>query len=145
MWPIATLAELKARYDAAADRIAAAADVRDRSRISTFETSATHSGAAHAELIADRIFYYVVTERGKEYERRFTPDPDELLYWFVSDAAFAAACDWEVRNRRPDEDFRRQLFSKQVELLALVSGAWAQRQRLEQEVILKDHPFDDRP
>jgi hypothetical protein len=57
---------------------------------SRFLTARQDTGAAHVELTND-VYYYVVTERGGELERRATQSEDELLYWLASDAVFDAA------------------------------------------------------
>jgi hypothetical protein len=89
------------------------------------------------------FYSYVVTERGNEYERRATADPDELLYWLVSDAVFVAASEWELRNRRPLRDSRRAIFSKEIEWLSEFSPCWVARKQTEINEILQAHPFND--
>jgi len=37
------------------------------------------------------------------------------------------ASKWEVQHRIPDEDFRKQMFTKQFELLAVLDPAWTER------------------
>ena len=86
---------------------------------------------------------YVVTERGSELERRRTDDPDVLLYWLCSDVTFDMAVRYELEHRRPSEDFRRQLFKQQEELLRSLSPVWAERDREEKKAVLAKHPFDD--
>lgn len=134
--------ELKARYDAAAARIAKAAGVRDPRRIAPFATIATGSGSAHVEIVHG-TYFYVVTERGEELERRAARDEDELLYWLLSDVAFSAASDWAAKRPSILQDFRRRLFRKEVELLGLISAAWAERKRQENTDVLEKHPFTD--
>ena len=107
-----------------------------------FDTTPTDNGKAHAEHRGG-TFAYVVTERGRELERRETGDPDELLYWLVADVARDAAQRYELRHRRPGVDFRRLLFQKHVDLLAEICPAWAERTRLEYEEVLRRHPFVD--
>jgi len=75
----------------------------------------------------DSAYHYVVEERGQEIRRNSTNDPDELLYWIFDDIASAIASDWELKNRREDEDFRIQWFTKRMELLRGLSPAWEQR------------------
>ena len=109
-----------------------------------FATAPQHDGNPHVERNEDS-FCYVVTERGQEYERRRTGDPDELLYWLVSDLTWAMASEYELRHRVPGQDFRRLLFKKHSELLAEVNSQWSQRKQTEYDQVLVDHPFcDDR-
>lgn len=107
-----------------------------------FATEATHDGGPHVEY-RNRIFAYVVTERGNEYERRETSDPDELLYWLVSDVTGQAAQRFELANRVVGRDSRR-LFAKHVELFENIRADWGHRKREEYERVLKEHPYHDR-
>jgi len=107
-----------------------------------FATRPQHDGSPHVERAGDE-FHYIVTERGLELKRRTTSDPDELLYWLVSDLTWAMASDYELAHRAPSQDSRRLLFKKHVELLAAVNSGWSQRQQVEYERILVEHPFRD--
>lgn len=68
-----------------------------------FRTAPGHDGSPHLEM-GGSYFCFVVTERGKEYERRRTLDPDEVLYWLVSTVVFDLACKFELENRRSNQD-----------------------------------------
>jgi hypothetical protein len=107
----------------------------------TLRSKPGHDGSYHLEV--GDAYYLVVTERGLELERRRTEDVDELLYWAMEGLTSSMSSNYELANRREGEDSRRQAFAKQVELLATVSPAWAERQRQEQAEILGQHPFRD--
>jgi len=100
----------------------------------------THTGAAHVEIVNGK-YHYVITERGSEFERKVTQSEDELLYWFASDSIFSIACAWELEHHKEDEDFRRQLFSKQIELLYKVNPKWAEQEQAYHEKVLSENPF----
>ncbi len=102
--------------------------------------SPTDSGSPHVEVLNGK-YHYVVTERGRELERKIAKDEEELMYWFVSDSIFSVACTWEARNRNESEDFRRQLFSKQIELLNSINPEWARKKEAYHEDVLKKHSF----
>ncbi|MGL4967748.1 MAG: hypothetical protein ACRC67_41415 [Inquilinus sp.] len=51
---------------------------------------------------------------------------------------------FELRNRRHGEDFRRQMFSRRLELLNVLSPAWAEKEKARLDEILSRHPFQDR-
>ena len=89
------------------------------------------------------VYHFVVEERGLELERRKTRDLDELLYWVFDGVTFTVASSFELRNRRPNEDSRRQLFAKQEELLNLASEAWGHRKEVEHKGVLANYPFND--
>lgn len=105
--------------------------------------SPQHDGSPHVECIGGE-FHYVVTERGSEFERRKTSDAEELLFWLISDLTWAMAVDWEVQHRIRGEDFRRELFRKDIELMSQVSQDWARQKREKYQKILGEHPFDDK-
>jgi hypothetical protein len=100
-----------------------------------------HDGSSHLEV--GDAYYLIVTERGEDLSRRRTRDVDELLYWVMAGLTWKMASDHELAHRRKGEDTRRQLFAKQVELLATISPEWAERQRREQAAILERYPFEN--
>lgn len=100
------------------------------------------NGSAHVE-IADGAFHYVVTGRGSELERRTTRDRNELLYWLLSAVVFELASASGVRHRIKDQDFRRLLFAKEVEIMGTINREWAERKSEEIRRILSAHPFED--
>ncbi len=99
-------------------------------------------GSAHIEFI-DNQFHYKVTERGNEYEHRITSDENEALYWLISDLVFALATDFELKNRVPGQDFRRRLFSKEIELIEMLRLDWGARKRREIEKLVLKNPYKD--
>ncbi|MEQ7874726.1 Imm63 family immunity protein [Sphingomonas sp. ASV193] len=107
----------------------------------TIATSSHENGSPHIEV--DGAYHFIVRERGLEISRKQTDDLDELLYWIFEGLTARMSWDFELQHRRPFEDSRRQAFTKQLELLASLSSEWAVRQRLEQEDILRLHPFRD--
>ncbi len=111
--------------------------------IVSFRESPSHTGAPHVEYEGSDLCF-VVTERGCEFERRRTKDPDTLMYWLLSDLTFQMACDYESRFRRKDEDFRRQLFEKQLDLLGSLKPEWRERRKGEIRSVLEKNPFTDK-
>jgi hypothetical protein len=111
-------------------------------RESTMPTAPQHDGSPHAEH-KNGTYFFVVTERGAEYERRQTTDPDELLSWFVGGLTGELAREWELKNRVRSQDSRRLWFKKHVELLRAINDAWAEAQEREYRDVLTSHPFDD--
>ena len=98
-------------------------------------------GSPYVEI--DDHYNFVIEERGLELERRRTKDLDELLYWFFDGITFTVSSSFELLHRKPHEDFRRQLFAKQEELLGYASSSWASRKAGEHQAILVKHPFQD--
>jgi Immunity protein 63 len=102
----------------------------------------TDKGAAHIEYDGSELCY-VVTERGRELERRRTLKPDLLLYWLISDLTHALASSHAAKFRRQPEDFRRMLFVKQLELLGAIKEEWRERRAEEIAVVLATNPYRD--
>jgi hypothetical protein len=99
---------------------------------------------AYPHLEADRRgYHWVVVERGVERERRTTRSPGELLYWTFSSITFSMASDWECANRRPNEDSRRRLFDRHVELMTALDPAWGHAQLQHYDDVLARAPFVD--
>lgn len=99
---------------------------------------------AHPYIEVDDLFmYYVISERGQEYERKMTDNLDDLLYRIFSNVTFSMACDYELKNRIEDKDCRRIMFDKQEQLLGQLNDNWRQKETAEHQSILKTHPFDD--
>lgn len=89
------------------------------------------------------LYNYVISERGNEYERKITSDLNDLMYWIFASVTFSMACDYELKNRIENEDFRRIMFAKQEELLGLLNKDWEEKEKKEHQSILIISPFDD--
>ncbi len=100
------------------------------------------SGRPHVESSRGR-FDLVVCERGTEFARTSTQDPNLLLYWIFTGITYQMASDFELAHRKPRTDNRRLMFSKQEAFMALLDDTWSQRLAAEHAAILKEHPFDD--
>lgn len=105
-----------------------------------FATTPQDNGSPHIETAGD-AYSYIITERGSEYERQTTTDPDELLYWLISDLTWSMACDYEMSHRRTGEDQRQLLFQKHLELLGTLNKKWADRKQAEYKSVLQNNPF----
>lgn len=103
----------------------------------------TRDGAYPHIEISDKGYHYVVVERGEELERFVTESLNELLFKVFRSVTFSMACDFELKNRIETQDFRRQLFMKQIELMTQLNEEWGQKIEIEKLLILKTHPFSD--
>jgi Immunity protein 63 len=97
----------------------------------------------HIEVDKNGQLYYLIVERGEELKRDFAGDTNDLLYRVFSGVTFSMAVDFELNNRIDTEDCRRQMFSKQQELLATLDKDWGKRIEKEHQWVLRTHPFDD--
>ena len=87
------------------------------------------SAHPHIEIGSNGQLYYVVVERGEEIRRDSAIDTNDLLFRIFSGITFSMACDFELKHRKKSQDFRRQLFSKQEELLGILHEEWRIREQ----------------
>lgn len=131
-----TLPELKRIIDQMAGRIGA-----PESRLPTY--GSTEDGARPHLEADDQQYHYVVVERGQELERRSTRDLDELLETVFLDVTSGLGFAYELAHRVEGQDCRRIGFQRQIDLLVILSPAWAEREVQRHHEILRRHPFDD--
>ena len=98
-------------------------------------------GTPHVE-INHTGYHYIVCERGNELERKTTKNLQTLLYWIFELIVFQMASEYEVQHRKPGEDFRRVLFSIQLELYEKLDAHWFALKKKELEEILVEHPYE---
>ena len=103
----------------------------------------TEDGARPHIEVDNRGFHYVVVERGNELERKTSSEKDQLFYWIFNSVTFSMACEYELRNRIPNQDFRRLLFKKQIELIRDIKPEYAHKLEIEKRRILENHPYRD--
>jgi Immunity protein 63 len=100
-------------------------------------------GAMHIEVDESK-YHYVGVERGTE-SRKSTADYDELLYWVFESATFSIALDYELNHRIEDQDCRRIMFPRQIELMHKINpkmGILCEHRIAE---ILSRSPYNDAP
>jgi hypothetical protein len=107
-----------------------------------FATSPMNDGSVHVEQHG-HVYAFIGTERGIETLRRETNNPDELLFWLVSDVTVQVARQFELHHRCSGVDSRRMWFDLNVLLLAGIKKEWGTKQRAEYDLILTKHPFKD--
>jgi hypothetical protein len=95
------------------------------------------------EFSSNGTAYYEAYERGEQLFSIPAFDLEHLMFMSFKEVSFIMATEYELQNRSIKEDFRRQLFSKQVELMHTIKSEWARK--IEDEVlsILKASPFVD--
>ena len=98
----------------------------------------------HIEIDSAGRLHYVVIERGQESERLTFVELDALLFRIFESVTFQMAGQFELKHREVAKDSRRVMFSKQVELLRVLSPTWAEREASLHAEILERHPFRDK-
>ncbi|MEQ1535203.1 MAG: Imm63 family immunity protein [Burkholderiaceae bacterium] len=133
-----TLKEIEADVTRLAKRISATSN-----QLPTYNIS-RDMGYRHIE-IENQKYQYVGKERGLEIHRTSTNDYDELLYWVFKDATWSIASDYEQNNRIEDQDCRRIMFSRQIELMHKINPKMGKLCEHRIAEILSTHPYDDEP
>jgi hypothetical protein len=110
-------------------------------KLLTVPTTTDGFGTPHIE-IDDQGYHYVVWERGTEHKRKTTRDVHILLYWIFKDIVFEMASDYELNHRKPEEDFRRILFKKALELFEKLDEQWYLWEKEDIDKILKENPYE---
>lgn len=93
--------------------------------------------------IADSKYHYVNMERGQVRKHIESKNVEDILYQIFNSITFSIACDYELKNRKENEDFRRILWNKQLELLNKINKEYAKIRKNEIEQILEISPFKD--
>jgi hypothetical protein len=86
-------------------------------------------------------YNYICRERGVEIFRKIQFDIDELLYEVFDHLTWEMAKAWELKNRREHEDFRLQLFAKQVDLMTKIKNDFGKRVNNKLQRILEFGPL----
>ena len=89
------------------------------------------------------FLYYIAIEYGKEVERRKFTNTDDLFYAVFKDITHTMAMWYEAYNRIENQDFRKILFSKQIELLSKICPEYAIKRQKEINEILTKYPYID--
>jgi hypothetical protein len=107
----------------------------------TVTTTTDGFGTPYIE-IGDQEYHYIVSERGTEHKRKTTRDVHKLLYWIFKDIVFEMASDYELNHRKPEEDFRKLLFNKDLALFEKLDNQWYVWEKEDIDNILKENPYE---
>jgi len=136
MQKLLNLAELETEVKRLARKIGAREDL--------LPTFAYSKDGAHPHVEVDlRGYHFVVVERGEEIERITTDDLHTFLYHVFRPIVFSLASEFEVNHRIENQDFRRMLFKREIELFTYISPVWGEIELKRVEEILQRAPYDD--
>ena len=94
--------------------------------------------------VNDTLYHYTIMERGKVVKEYESKDLDEILFQLFYDITFDMACKYELEHRNENEDFRRILFTKQLELLQAISNPYYEKGKQRIDEVLGRVPYRDR-
>lgn len=132
-----TFAEIQSLANSLAARIKI-----PHNQLPTFGSS-VGDGTPCIEIGTDGTVYYVITERGSEYERWVPSNMDDLLYRIFQGVTWSMAIQYELKNRIERQDSRRMSFDEHARLMGLLNRDWQSRLQKHYKDILDKHPFDD--
>lgn len=134
-----TVAAIQAEIDAYVARL----DMR-RARRAPYVASEVDRDAGYPFFrVEGDLLVYAARERGRETMRQETSDPDELVFWVISDVARELAIDREARRRRRGRDGRRQWFADWEARMRRLRPDWGDRVHAHVEDVLRRSPYRD--
>lgn len=90
------------------------------------------------------IYHYVgVGDRGGIIEEIKSENMEDVLYKIYSGVTFNKATQYAMVNKKKNEDWRRLLFSKQLEILRCINEQYYNRRFDEIQNILISNPYRD--
>lgn len=95
-------------------------------------------------VYSDEIgYHFVFTERGKISLHKITDDLFEISYWIYADQIFKMSLKYATKHRKNNQDFRRVLFAREIELLSEIGENYKKRGEIAIDEILKIAPYND--
>ena len=88
-------------------------------------------------------YHLRVAERGRLYYDDITQDLFEITYRAINGSISYASAIYEAKNRVPNQDFRRIMFAKRLQLFAAIGPDYAQRANVDIGIFLQKAPFKD--
>ncbi len=123
-----------------ADVLALGEKISTPERLLVLHDKPNSDGTPYLEISNER-YSYISSERGYEIFRVETDSLDEILYLIFSRITKRIATDYEISCRVPDQDSRKILFEKQLELLGVLNPEWKKIREREIAEILQRSPY----
>lgn len=94
-------------------------------------------------IFSDNIRYYQISigDRGKQSEDKIVNDIEKIYFDVYNNLAFNVAL--KIADKNKKEDYRRELFRCQLEILSTIGKVYEEKGREKIEKILKESPYDD--
>ena len=88
----------------------------------------------------EKQYHWVIVEKGRVREDKVV-SLNEILHNIVESVAFDIALEYAVQNQKKGEDFRRNLFKKELEIHTMFG--FGEEKKREIQDILKRNPYND--
>ena len=93
--------------------------------------------------VDDSNYYFLAFDRDIRTLNRKTQDIDELLYWVFAYITSGMSSSYASLHRDPKNNYRRVMFSHQLELLERLNPLWKEQRGKEIDEILKTNPYSN--
>lgn len=90
-----------------------------------------------ASIYIDDKYHYIIMERGRMYQHYESTTLEDILYPLFKNITSSLAQKFEVKHRKKEEDFRKLMWEKQLELLGKIDEKFVDIRRREIDEILK--------
>ena len=104
--------------------------------------SPQNDGTPYIKIFEDS-YLYISEENGKVFFEKTTDCIDELYYWIMDDFISKFSYKFELKNRIKNQDSRRLIFSKALELFSKINLKWVDRKKEYINNILESNPYSD--
>lgn len=91
----------------------------------------------------NEVYHYLFTEKGSIKFDKISTEINEITYWILENEIFNLAMIYARDNRKGEDNFRRQLFSKELELHAKLGEYFFQKKKDDINKILDKNPYSD--
>lgn len=91
----------------------------------------------------NNTYHILYVEKGEIREKKIMLKKEDVLLYVIDIISFDIAMDYAEKNRKEGEDFRRELFRKEIEIYSLFGNEYERKKRNEIEKILKRNPYSD--
>lgn len=97
-------------------------------------------GAPYIE-VDEFNYYFLAFDRDVKTLNRKTQDVNELLYWVFAYITSSMSSTYASSHRDHNNNFRKIMFSHQLELLDKIDPLWRARREKEIDEILRNNPY----
>lgn len=91
----------------------------------------------------EKYYYIGVGDRGGVEDRVESENAEEVLYKIYSGITFSEATQYAMHNLEKGKDWRRNLFSTQLDMLKRIGDIFYLKRMNEIQTILRESPYND--
>jgi hypothetical protein len=88
-------------------------------------------------------YHYRYVERGTVQKHEITQDLFEITYLVIESCVFSMAVKYERKHRINNQDSRRIIFKKELQLFDVIGEDYRKKAEVEIKDVLREHPFQD--